>query len=312
VGGGTVQLQATFGETALSQRTGRGVAANGPEAFQDDAPLIRVVPDGFSFDETPTWSPGARASYRQDTALPNQLGWYTMDITWTFQVHGDGRWETIPGTQTTQHRLYLTAGQTRVPDGRGIDASPAVSWIGVLDDLSDAVTGLKADNQDVIMDALRESLHNDPWFVYNPGDAAYSDFDGPYIYWDDIWVEMSQFLDRKDGVDLYCHSVACVLSSQANHLGIDAHYLTLGVGFNTHLTRAAGSDEWRRWGFNSHGITELNGKVWDAAVDIDGDDKPDTTPVTPVKPMGIPVDDYFRLLTADDVETVNYGRCFVY
>ena len=208
--------------------------------------------------------------------------------------------------------MYLLMGQSQVPDGRSEDASPSVSWIGVLEDLADAVNGLPSNDVDVVMDRLRETLHNDPWFVYNPGDGAYSDFDGPYIYWDEIWVEMTDWLDRTDGIELYCHSVACVLSSQANHLGIEANYLTLGVNFTTRLTRAAGSDEWRRWSFNSHGITEVDGYVWDAAVDIDGDANPNQQPVDAVKPMGLPVDEYFDLLTGDDVGTVNFGRCLVY
>ena len=48
----------------------------------------------------------------------------------------------------------------------------------------------------------------------------------------------------------------------------------------------------------------------DAAVDIDGDANPNSQPS--VKPMGLPVDEYFDLLTADDVDTVNFGRCLVY
>ena len=56
----------------------------------------------------------------------------------------------------------------------------------------------------------------------------------------------------------------------------------------------------------------MEGRVWDAAVDIDGDANPNSQPVDPVKPMGLPVDEYFDLLTADDVDTVNFGRCLVY
>ena len=309
--GGDLELNATFGTTATSS-TGRPVAAEGPDGFSGDQPTIRAVPEGFESSEETLWTPGETVSFLKSEPLPSTLGRETLEITWRYQIEVEGAWVNIPGFHTTTHALYLLVGPSEVPDGQSIGASPAVTWIGVVEDLADAITGLPADNLEVVMDRLRETLHNDPWFVYNPGDAAYSDFEGDYIFWDDIWVEMTGWLDRDEGVDLYWHSVACVLSSQANHLGIPAHYLTLGVGFRTHLTRAAGDEDWRRWSFNSHGITELDGKVWDAAVDIDGDSNPDNLPADPVQPMGLSVDAYFKLLTADDIETVNYGRCFVY
>ena len=265
-----ISMQVTFGESATSARTGQTVPASGPTACfgsptdSGRSRWIEAKDDGI-------WSPGTTLQWNATSALPGTLGRHVESITWRYQAQLNGDWIDIPGSHTTTHPMYLLMGQSQVPDGRADEASPSVSWIGVLADLSDAITGLPSNDVEVVMDRLRETLHNDPWFVYNPGDAAYSDFDGPYIYWDEIWVEMTDWLDRTDGIDLYCHSVACVLSSQANHLGIDANYLTLGVGFTTHLTRAAGSTNWRRWSFNSHGITEMDGKVWDAAVDIDGD-----------------------------------------
>jgi len=307
-----VQLSVVFGATATSALTGQSVQADGPSLVQVDLPNIRVVVDGYELSDDGLWAPGVTRQLSATTALPGVLGRHDLSMSWRYQALHAGQWVDVPGTHSTTHPMYLLMGPTAVPDGEHIDASPAVSWIGVIEDLADAVTGLPADNPDVIMDALRESLHNDPWFVYNPNDSAYSDFEGPYIYWDAIWVEMSAWLDREDGVELYCHSVACVLSSQANHLGLMAHYLTLGVNFRTHLVRSGGSEEWRRWSFNSHGITEFEGKVWDAAVDIDGDSSPNSQPVDPVQPMGLEVEAYFVLLTDDEVDTVNFGRCFVY
>jgi hypothetical protein len=128
---------------------------------------------------------------------------------------------------------------------------------------------------------------------------------------------MGDWLDRQNGIDLYCHSLACLLSSQANHLGIEAEYITIvdqrhpdtGQRFTTWLTRAAGTDNWRQWTFNSHGIVRYDGLVWDAAVDVDGDDDPSRLPVAPVSPKELSFDAYMAILTAHDMTIVNHGRC---
>jgi len=312
VAGSAVEIQATFGQSAISETTGLPVRADGPFDWHSQLPAIRVHPEGFEPAGNVNWAPGGEVTLVSSEDLPNTLGRHSLDITWRYQVQVGDDWVDISGSHSTHHELYLLVGPSTVPNGSHIDASPSVSWIGVVEELADAINGLDADNTEVVMDSLRENLHNDPWFVYNPGDGSYSDFDGPYIYWDDIWVEMTLWLDRSSGVDLYCHSVACVLASLANHIGLDARYLTLGVNFRTHLTRSAGGDNWQRWSFNSHGITEVDGLVWDAAVDIDGDSNPDATPVDAVSPMGLTVEEYLTLLTADPIDVVNSGYCFVY
>ena len=62
-------------------------------------------------------------------------------------------------------------------DGTEYDASPDVPWIGVLDDMADAVDGLEPAVVPA-MNALRDYVHYDQHLVYNPGDGAYSSFEG--------------------------------------------------------------------------------------------------------------------------------------
>ena len=272
-------------------------------------PFVRF-PTGATGDGA--WSAGGSATFTLD-ALPTTLGRTEVELTWSYQYELDGTWIDIPGSHTTTHPIYVVAGQPYVPDGTFIDASPPVAWIGAIEDANEAVAGIEADDSFAVMDALREHLHHDDFLIYNPGDSSYTHYDGSYIYWNYIWVDLSDWLDRDNGVELYCHSVACVLSSLANHLGYPAEYVTIGVGFQTHLTRAAGTDSWQRWYFNSHGIVTIDGThVWDAAVDIDGDDNPDQEPVSPVSPMGLTLEEYLELLTANSIDQVNGGRCYVY
>jgi hypothetical protein len=316
VAGATVELEATFGAAAVSAASGVVVHPLGPEPWRGEAPAIRVALEGFEPVGDATWAPGGAAVLRASAPLPAEVGRHELVLHWRFEAldGAGGAWVRVPGEDVTTHRLYLVAGASRVPDGTSIDASPPVAWIGVLDDVADAIAGLRADDPEAIMTALRQRVHDDPRVIYNPGDGAYSDFEGDYLDWDYIWIEMSDWLDRTDGIDLYCHSMACLLSSLANHLGLDARYVTLGRDFHTHLTRAAGESEWLDWDFNSHGVTTLGdtGLIWDAAVDFDGDADPDSEPVTPVQPVAVPQAEYLGLLTADPIGVLLTGTCFVY
>lgn len=312
----------TAGERAVSARTGQAVDARGPLATRESLPIVRVIGEGLSPVDEPEWSPGQAVAFDStaDTALPFQMGLHEIDLTWRFQALVDGEWIDVPGHATSSHAVYVLAGQTAVLDGTEYGASPAASWVGVLEDLRPAVQGLAPDDPASILDALRDHLYGNAWFVYNPSDSSYSSFSGRYIYWSRIWTDMSDFLDRRSGMNLYCHSVACLLSSQANHLGIEAEYVTIvnqqhpesGRTFRTWLTRAAGSSRWRQWTFNSHGVVGLNDHIWDAAVDIDSDEAPGSEPVVATSPKGLPIQDYFDLLTANDMIVVNGGRCHNY
>ena len=300
------QVTVSFGAEAVSQVTGLALTAGGAEP-----PTVLV--GGPELEGLQTWAPGETRTWTLSTAAPMVLGYDTFELDLEYYALVDDE-PVLIGTETTTHPRYTLADQPWVPDGAWLDASPDVAWIGVLDEVNEAVAGLPADDHFAVMDALRDQLHEDPYLVYDPSDSAYSSYDGSYITWDYTWVEMSDWLARSNGVDLYCHSLACVLSSEANHLGLPAEYVTLAYNFQTHLTRAAGSEDWQRWSFNSHGVVTVDGggHIWDAAVDYDGDEDPDREPVTAVSAKGTPFDEYLLLLTGDDISQVNGGTCFVF
>lgn len=319
--GAGFEVRFTPGERAVSPRSGLELDARGPEGTFSDLPPIRVVAEGLEPTET-AWVPGEPVTFfgLPGTVIPDTLGRHELELTWRFEVEIEGEWLPIPGSAQTTHRLYVLAGPTAVLDGTAYGASPAASWVGVLEDVRPAVQGLPASDTVAALDGLRDRLYTNAWYIYNPNNSSYSSFSGRYIYWDRIWTEMSDFLDRTQGLNLYCHSVACLLASQANHYGIEAEYVTIvhrdhpesSRRFRTWLTRAAGSEEWRQWTFNSHGVTGLDGLIWDAAVDIDGGEDPSSLPVLAVAPKGLSFQDYLDLLTADPMVQVNGGRCHNY
>jgi hypothetical protein len=107
--------------------------------------------------------------------------------------------------------------------------------------------------------------------------------------------------------------MSCLLSTLGNTWGVDARQLVLGIGFRTHLTRAAGDEDWLIWSFNSHSVATIDAgdAIWDASVDLDGDDDPGRSPVEPLAVTGLPIGEYLERLTADEIEIVNEGKCWV-
>lgn len=315
VAGSRPEVVAIFGESAQSQASGIAVNAAGPVGA-DVPPPIRTVLAGYDAQNGGLWDPGGSGTYIALDGLPETLGYDEIELHWTFEVELDGGWHLIDGEQVTRHGVFLVAGSPELPDATAMGGSPPVAWFAVLASSLDQVTGIEGTDHFGVMDALRDRLHEDPALLYDPSERTYCNYEGDYIYWDWITFDMSEWLDRTSGYRLYCHSLACLLSSHANHWGVPAGYVTIGEGMETNLTRAAGTDTWRRWSFRSHGVagieTDDGYVVWDAAVDIDSDDEPTEEPVWALSPKGMPLQDYLDALTPSDVGLVNEGRCFVF
>ena len=309
----TVRVHATMGETAVSPTRGVAIDALGAEEWAVLRPSLRLVPEGFdAVDGGETVTPGEEMVL--DGALIDLgLGVHEMSIVWRWDAKlPGGEWQSVPGGQTTTHTLYVLAGQPVLLDGTEVGAAADLPWIGVLDDLAPAVQGLSADS-DAVLDAVRDYLYDNSWLVYDPSDSAYTEYDGEYIFWESIEADLSGWLDREDGINLYCHSMSCLLSTLVGTLGVGAPQQVLGVGFRTNYGRAAGTDESDTWSFNSHSVVSPDdgATIWDASIDLDGDDDPSSQPIDPLSPKGLSGDEYFWRLTFDDIEIVNRGYCFI-
>lgn len=272
-----------------------------------------AVPAGVTVAlRTPTEGPW-EASEAALPPLEASLGRGELALTWTWSACLGAACTPVPvpGSRATTHTVYRLYGPSQLRDGSAEGHADGTPWIGTLADTVDAVQGLPADDPEAVMDALRDRIHLDDWIVYDPY-SDHSDYDGSYIYWRSITSELSDWLDRRLGTHLYCHSVSCLLSVMGDHWGIDAEQIVLGVGFQTNLARAAGSDSWGRWYFNSHSVATLSDQalVWDAAVDLDGDEDPYNSPVEALAPKAMPLEEYLETLTSDDIGIVNSGRCY--
>lgn len=299
-------LSVTGAFTAVSQRSHTAVAAN-PEGLP-----LRLTLDGYSPDDGEgAWVEGSALTLRADEALAGTLGREQLTLSWRWQVQVDGAWQDLPGLQETRHDLWRLAGPTALRDGTTLGFAPAITWVGALAELEDDLEAVPAE-PDLVLDAIRDHLNQDRWLVYNPNDASYSSYSGSYITWDYIWSDLGIWLDRTQGIELYCHSVSCLLSVLSGHWGVEAPQQVLGIGFNTNYTRAAGTESWQKWSFNSHSVVSPDDgqTIWDASIDLDGDGSPGSSPNEALAPKGLSQQEYLELLTPDEIEIVNSGLCY--
>lgn len=306
VAGTRIGLEVTGGDVAVSERSHIALDPN-PEALS-----LRLTVDGLRAAEgSDLWVPGGAIALSADEALADTLGRETLTLSWRWQADLGEGWVDLPGHQATTHDLWRLAGPTALRDGTAEGFAPAVTWVGALVELEDDLQGLPAE-PDALLDAIRDHLNQDRWLIYNPSESAYSSYSGPYITWDYIWSDLGLWLDRTQGIELYCHSVSCLLSVLAGHWGVEAPQQVLGVGFTTNYTRAAGTESWQTWTFNSHSVVspDEGATLWDASIDLDGDGAPGNQPSEALAPKGLPKAEYLSLLTDDDIEIVNSGLCY--
>ena len=305
VTGSPIMAMVEFDSVAVSEARHIAVSPWGPEP--EKAPTVRLVSNEalVTLDAPVEIALGEAAG---------TMGRHILTIDWRFESEGeDGAWHPIPGMFETHHAYYVLAGQPALLDGSDFGASPAVPWIGVLEDTAELFEGVPATIEDTL-DTLRDYLFYHDYLLYDPGSGTYSDFEGDYMYWSSITAEVSSFLDRREGLSLYCHSMSCMLSALAGNHGVRAEQIVLGVNFTTNLTRAAGSDNWRAWSFNSHSVvTPDDGEtIWDASIALDGDDAPDDDDsIEEVMPRGMSGEEYMWRLSYDDIGIINQGLCYI-
>jgi len=305
IGESTMMAMVQFGDVAVSEARHIAVSPWGPEP--ENMPAIRIA-------SSDTIVAIDRPIEVQLGTAESTMGKHIHTVQWAFESEGeDGTWHTIPGSFETQHAYYVLAGAPALLDGSSFGASPAIPWIGVLEDTASIMEGVPATVEDTL-DALRDYLFEHEYIIYDPSNGSYSDFEGAYMYWSSITAQVSSFLDRREGLSLYCHSMSCMLSALAGTHGVRAEQIVLGVSFRTNYARAAGTDSWGTWGFNSHSVvTPDDGEtIWDSSIAMDGDDEPhDDSSIDEVMPRGMPGEEYMWRLTYDDIGIINQGLCYI-
>jgi hypothetical protein len=270
-------------------------------------PQVRVVVDGYAAD----WVPGEPVAIA-GTAVPSTLGHHLYTVRWSYEASLDGAdFFPVPGEQVTEHPMYLLHGQPTLIDGTSEGMAPAIPWIAALDEISTALQDAPSEPE-AVLDGLHAYIHFHEEVVYNPSVRAYTEYEGDYVYWDWIALDLTSWLDHADGPELYCHSTSCLFSVLAGHAGVSAPQFIVGHNFDTHWLLGAGAEEWTNYFFYSHSVVspDLGLTVWDAAATVDGDGEPWRLPATPFEAVGVPFETYRSLLTNDPIDIVSFNDCF--
>jgi hypothetical protein len=189
-----------LGAAAVSAARKVTIGAWGPNA--NEVPTVRLVANGTPIDER--MGPGGMTTVELEPA-PSTMGRHIRTLTWSWEAElTDSTWAPISGSVETSHAFYTLAGEPALLDGTEYGKAPPVPWIGVLEDTATIMEGVSANTSDVLT-ALRNHLFEHDYIVYDPGTGAYTDFEGPYMYWDNITAQLTPFLDRRAGLSLYCH-----------------------------------------------------------------------------------------------------------
>lgn len=308
IAGSAIAVHAQLGSVAVSAARHVTLSPWGPNA--NLVPQVRMLVNDTPIDAV--MGPGGTMTTVIGPAQAT-MGKEVRTITWSFESKvSDDSWMAIPGQIQTEHVVYTLAGEPALLDGTSEGKAPPIPWVGILDDTATVMEGVPATDAGVL-DALRDYLFEHEYIIYDPGVGSYTDFEGPYIYWDNITAQLTPFLDRTAGLRLYCHSMSCTLSALAGNHGVYAEQLVLGVNFDTNLTRAAGTDSWNRWSFNSHSVVSPDdgATIWDSSIAVDGDDDPYNHPVVETMPRGMAGEEYLWRLTYDDIDIVNQGLCYI-
>lgn len=220
------------------------------------------------------------------------VGVRTTTWTWQYRV-GGGPWTDIA---TTSHRIYSvlkvpTAPWQQTPYNA---ANTQLPWTEVLDVACQwAVLA-----QDPVQAGTRvtERIYalGPATFVYDcpgGGDTHYTDFSTTFY--------CTAFLERLKGGPGFgefvnCTDCATFVSTFSNALGCDLWQSKMGWGFALNPLLAIGSNVWQTacgWGgFSYHevawtGACDVDDRVYDACLQVDGDADPAAAPHTPLLPV---------------------------
>ncbi|MFP4460291.1 MAG: hypothetical protein ACLFSQ_11975 [Candidatus Zixiibacteriota bacterium] len=234
------------------------------------------------------------------------------NIDFRFSVQIDDEWYRLPGYQRTEHILYAVLDTPLIRNSESYAGSPALGWMAGI-----ALASEWCDGENTIEGAtakIRNGIFYDMGFNYSG--RNYTSYDGSYYEWDRIHFYFADFLDMADGPNLYCHDVACGFTTMAGCMGINLPYVYLGWGFSTNRLRGIGHSSFSTHSWTAHSVNSLDGAetVYDACLNLDGDDNPGSTPCEDMEVIAMPIDDYIGRLTAssEPPEVRHSGYPYVY
>lgn len=199
---------------------------------------------------------------------------------WQCRLRATDTWSFL---QTTRHRIYTIldlpeyAWRQEPFDGR----NPQLLWTEVLDYACEWAAGATE---------LDEAAARITQAVNDLGKSLVA-YDGPSSYADltfDCGSLLSLFRDDKGlGQRINCSDCATIVSTFANAVGCDLWQSRMGSDFTTNPIRLIGAPVFKPADFVFHEVAwkddcSFDDELFDACLELDGDDDPGSSPQTPV------------------------------
>jgi hypothetical protein len=291
--GALARVTLRFGERAVSEATGRGLAAGYPVA---GFPLRAVVngapalPAGIS--------PGSSAVAHLGAAAIDAVDRADLDLEVRFEYREGASWRPVPGAQRASVRVYGVLGPARLVPWAGAGGAPYLPWVAVLDLVTGWVAGRTTDEAEVVR-IVTDGIFERSGLRYDALSGAPAYATGPL---DDLELDLGAYLARANGSAVNCSDCATLVSALANMVGADVDYAILGWNFTLNDIMAIGSTTFTsdlfgtgsRSAFSFHAVATRDGSltVHDACLALDGDAQPARAPHVELRPRGLGFDRY--------------------
>ena len=203
------------------------------------------------------------------------------------------------GTESIPYRLYATMG----PPTFASSASPNMLWTAAADQALRGITGVEPD-ETAVLNALVAWVYDEADLAYDTRSGA-SFYTGYYGSWSGGRINMRSFLDRSNGRIVNCSDCAGIMGAFANMLGVPLDYSIILSNFGLNEIKAIGIDDFTSCpfgptscGFSYHAVTtdDRSSHIWDATLDLDGDDDPGSEPWDELRVQEVPGDEYLDRL----------------
>ena len=203
------------------------------------------------------------------------------------------------GTQTIPTRLYATMGAPTFASS----SSPNLLWTAAADGALRGIEGV-APEDSAVLDALVTWVYDEAGLRYDTrsGASFYASYSGG---WGGGRLNMRGFLDRANGTIVNCSDCAGIMGAFANMLGVPLDYAIILSNFSLNEIKAIGVDSFTSCpfgpsgcGFSYHAVTtdDLSSHIWDATLNLDGDEDPGAEPWDELRVQQITGDEYLERL----------------
>ncbi|MBI5431473.1 MAG: hypothetical protein HZA52_01450 [Planctomycetes bacterium] len=221
------------------------------------------------------------------------VGTHTTEWRWQARATSSDPWSDIG---VTRHRIYVLADVPTEPWTQAPFAASNTSlpWTEALDYACQWAVATRTRVE--VAAAVTRHV-----YALGPNVVTYDCPGGGSSHYSWGGFELSAFLDRLhggpgNGVYVNCSDCATITSTFANLLGADLWQSRMGWGFDLNPLLGIGSSMWQPacgWsGFGYHevawtGACDVDDRVFDACLQVDGDPDPTNAPHTPLLPIDL-------------------------